>query len=178
MHTLRHAVLLEVVLRGLISVFGGEVGHQVLVFEVLINLFLDQSLILILQIFNDLLTFGNISFRMRIPEIILLLRDEFDAHFIDLVFLLESSLVCREIIFDWWIKFSPGQYLVHTWVKMSQILFLAVKCILLTNIMHSQYLMLYLSFLHVRVACVSRVPFFVLGTCEDILDLTGILVSL
>lgn len=178
MHTFGHSIFLQVILCGLIPVLGRKVGHQVLVFEILVNLFLDQSLILFLQIFNDLLIFRNISFRVRISEIILLFRNEFDAHLIDLVFLLESHLICSEIILDWWIEFSPGQYLVHARVKMSQILLLSVECILLTNIMHCQYLMLYLSFLYIRIARILRIPFLVLGTCEDVSDLTGIVVSL
>ena len=178
MHILRDPVFLEVVLGGLIPVLRRKVSHQVLVFEVLVDFLLDQSLILSLQIFNDLLIFRNISFRVRISKIILLFRNEFHAHFIDLVFLLESSLICCKIVLDWWVEFSPGQYLVHTRVKMSQILLLSVQFILLTNIMHSQYLMLNLSFLDIWLTRILWVPFLVLATGKDVSDLTGIFVSL
>lgn len=162
----------------MISVLGRKVRHQILIFEILINLFLDQSLIFVLQILNDLLVFRNISFGVRVPEIILLFRNKFNTHFIDLIFLLESCLIRGEVILDWWIKLSPGQYLVHARIKMSQILLLSVKLILLTHIVHSQDLMLYLSFLDIWLTRILWVPFLVLATCQDISDLTRILVSL
>ena len=77
------------------------------------DLLSDETLIFLLQVFNDLVHLGHTFDVLRISEVILLFCDKSNSHLVDFVLLLESSVIFGKVILDWRIKLSPAQYLAH-----------------------------------------------------------------
>ena len=91
----------------LLPILSCEIGHFVLIDEIIVNFLLNQFLIVFLEIGYDLRLF-SLELTLRISKIILSFRDELNTHFINLKLLLKSTLVCGEIVFDGWISTSPS----------------------------------------------------------------------
>lgn len=143
------------------------------------NLGSDKTLIFLFQIFNDLVHFGH-SFNVNwISKVILLLGNESHTHLVDFILFLEGSSICCKVIFDWRVKLTPTQYLAHCWVKMSQVLFLAIKMVIVLELamLVAQYLMLHLGLSRVRSARVRWSHILETSSCEHVLHLIGLFVS-
>ena len=91
----------------LLPILSCEIGHFVLIDEIIVNFLLNQFLIVFLEIGYDLRLF-SLELTLRISKIILSFRDELNTHFINLKLLLKSTFVCGEIVFDGWISTSPS----------------------------------------------------------------------
>lgn len=176
---LRGLTLLEIMLHCLISVLSGELGHVFLINEVSMDFLSDEILVLLFQVFNDLVHFGH-SFDVRwVSKVILLLGNELYSHFVDLILFLEGSLVGGEVILDWGVELTPAQYLAHGWVQMSQILFLAIEVVVFIKLstILIQNLVLNLSFSAIGSARVRWSHFLETSSSEHVLNLIGLFVS-
>jgi len=114
-----------------------------------------------------------------VPVVILLFRNEFDSHLVDFVFLSECSLVCSEVILYRRVELTPGQYHIHVWVEVPEVLFLAVELVVecAVHIM-GEDLVLHLDLPGLRPAGVSWLDFLEASARQDVLDFISILVSL
>ena len=166
-------------LEGLIPILGGELSHLVLIDQVVVNFLPNETLIFLLQIFNDLVHLGHTFDVLRISEVILFLRNESHTHLVDLILLLEGTIVLGEVILDWWVELSPSKDLAHCWVKMSQVLFLSVEMVVLLELamLLAQNLMLDLSLSGIGSTRVRGSHFLETSSGEHVLHLIGLLVS-
>ena len=152
---------------------------MLLINDISMNLLSDEILVFFFQIFNDLVHFGH-SFNVNwISKVILLLSNEFYSHFVDLVLLLEGSLVGGKVILNWGIELTPAQDLTHCWVQVSKILFLAIEVIVFFKLSRIliQNLMLNFSFSSIGFTRIRWSHFLETSSSEYILNLIGLFVS-
>ena len=129
---------------------------------------------------NNLLLLRLSQLILRIPKIVLFLRDEFHSHFVNFVLLLKSTLVIRKVIFDRWVVLAPAQDFIHSWVLISQVCFFAIKngTILKFIKIVGKHLVLHLSFLNVGLTFVRWFDALVALTCEHLSYLSCLIVTL
>ena len=138
-----------------------------------------QTLILLFQIFNDLVHFGHSLDICWISEVILLFCDEFHSHFIYFVLFFKSFVIGSEIVLYWRVKLSPSENHIHFGLEVSQILFLSVKLFIIAKLPRflAEDLMLDFGLSGVGSAGVTGSNFLETSSSKDILDLIGVLVS-
>ena len=101
------------VLQHLLAVFsrkGGEVFHQLFFDSISVDLLARQMLAFVLKVVNNLILLRFRFVLEMVTEVVLLLRDKVDSHFVDPVLLCEGPLRRCEIIFVRFIKLAPAKY--------------------------------------------------------------------
>ena len=169
----------RVVLLRLHSILSRILDHLVLLEQVRIDLLLDDGLILLLHVVDYLCGLGDVLVLNMVPEVVLLFRYEFDSHLVDFVFLSECSLVRSEVILYWRVELTPGQYDIHVWVEVPEVLFFAVEPVVecVVHIM-GEDLVLYLDLPGLRPAGVSWLDFLEASARQHVLDFISVLMSL
>jgi len=108
---LGHAVLHSVVFEHLLAILrskGGEVLHELLFKQVLVDFLLSQHLAFVLQVVNDSLLLRKMPRFNVVSEVVLLLGDEGNAHLVDLELLRESTFCTSEVVLHRLVELSPS----------------------------------------------------------------------
>ena len=174
MQLLRLVILENVLLLGLILVLSGEVSHQLLISDVVEDLLLDQSLILVLYVLDDSIDLRGVWVLNSV--VIKGLADKSDTKFVDFGSQLESALIRGEIVLDGWVLPAPGQHHRHCWVQVPQVLFDAeLPCVIHIWVLGLQGLVVHLGLYDIGLARVLRLDLFEALSVEDIADFGGLL---
>ena len=107
---LGHAILHGVVFKHLLAILcskGGEVLHELLFEQVLVDFLLSQDLAFVLQVVHDSLLLRELPRFDVVSEVVLLLGDEGNAHLVDLELLREGTLCAGEVVLHRLVKLSP-----------------------------------------------------------------------
>ena len=108
--------------------------HLIFVFKVMVDLLAGQSLALLLQKFDQLVSLFDLDFGLGVSIVVLFFTDEGHSHLVDLGLLLEGQLIGGEVIFNGLVVLAPREDIAHGRVLVSQVLFLAVKSFVVSQL--------------------------------------------
>ena len=123
----------------LLTVLSSEcrkILHQFFLKCVAIDFLSSQVLRFILQEINDAILFRHCLALKMIAIVILLLRYEMDAHFVNLIFFRECAFRRSEVILVGLIELTPAEYLGHWWLFVAKVLGFTINAILERRVDH------------------------------------------
>lgn len=174
---LRLVVIEHVLLLGLVLILSGEVGHQLLISNVVEYLLLDKALVLVLNVLDDGIHLRGIWVLNSV--VVQGFADESDSELVDFGPQLESTFVRSEIVLDRRVLAAPGQHSGHRWIQVSQILFNAeLSGVVDVWVLRLQGLVVHFGLYDVWLAGILGFHFFEPLSMKDLADFGSLLAPL